>query len=260
MTRENRSMRYRGRRGARPNVASPPTMMTVSSTAKTRSSRSSTRAAVWRNRWSTVLTPRDPCYTRRHGCPSRLAARGGRIPRSALPALYPDAGGPVVRPHFPELGDDTLAFVHGDGTAGMKDAPRRRAQGARHLPFERDVLAGGFHGGIGDRHRGEESFRVRVERLRVERLAIGDLHDLPEVHDGHPVGDVTDDGQIVRDEEVGQVVLRLEVLQEVDDLRLDRDVQCRDRLVADDEGRLHGERAGDPHPLALAAGELVRIA
>ena len=53
---------------------------------------------------------------------------------------------------------------------------------------------------------------------------------------------------------------RLQVLQQVDDLRLDRDVQRRDRLVADDEVRVQRERAGDADPLALAAGELVRVA
>ena len=48
--------------------------------------------------------------------------------------------------------------------------------------------------------------------------------------------------------------------EQVDDLRLDRHVERRDRLVADDEPRLDRERARDADPLALAAGELVRIA
>ena len=53
---------------------------------------------------------------------------------------------------------------------------------------------------------------------------------------------------------------RLEALEQVDDLGLDRHVEGRDRLVADDQVRLDRERAGDPDALALAAGELVRIA
>ena len=48
--------------------------------------------------------------------------------------------------------------------------------------------------------------------------------------------------------------------EQIDDLRLDRDVERRDRLVADDQLRLAGQRAGDADALALAAGELVRIA
>ena len=53
---------------------------------------------------------------------------------------------------------------------------------------------------------------------------------------------------------------RLEVLEQVDDLRLDRHVERRDRLVADDEVGLERERAGDADALPLAARELVRIA
>src|SRR5438874_1775273 len=79
-------------------------------------------------------------------------------------------------------------------------------------------------GRVGERHRREERDRVGVERLVVERLSRGDLDHRPEVHDGDPVGDVADDGQVVRDEEVGQVELLLEPLEEVDDLGLDGDV------------------------------------
>ena len=44
------------------------------------------------------------------------------------------------------------------------------------------------------------------------------------------------------------------------DLRLDRGVEHRDRLVADQAIRLEDERGRDRDPLALTAGELVRVA
>ena len=62
------------------------------------------------------------------------------------------------------------------------------------------------------------------------------------------------------DEEHRQAEALAQVVQQVDDLRLDRDVERRDRLVGDDEARLDGERAGDADALPLPAGELVRIA
>ena len=66
--------------------------------------------------------------------------------------------------------------------------------------------------------------------------------------------------EVVRDEQVREAAVALEVLQQVDDLRLDGHVERRHRLVADDEARLDGERARDADALSLAAGELVRIA
>jgi hypothetical protein len=63
----------------------------------------------------------------------------------------------------------------------------------------------------------------------------------------------------VCDKQVGESELHLEVLEEVDDLGLDGDVECRDRLVTDDEIGVDGEGAGDADALALPAGEFVRI-
>ena len=72
--------------------------------------------------------------------------------------------------------------------------------------------------------------------------------------------DVADDAQVVGDEQVGQPHLALQLQQQVDDLRLDGDVQRRHRLVGDDQLRLQGQRPRDADALPLAARELVRIA
>src|SRR3712207_7733583 len=53
------------------------------------------------------------------------------------------------------------------------------------------------------------------------------------------------------------VPLPLEVVQQVEDLALDRHVQRADRLVAHDEVGVERQGAGDPDPLPLPAGELV---
>ncbi len=73
------------------------------------------------------------------------------------------------------------------------------------------------------------------------------------------VADLGDDREIVRDVEVRERVVALQVLQEIDDLRLHRDVERGHRLIADDEVGSDRECAGDADPLALAARELVRI-
>ena len=62
------------------------------------------------------------------------------------------------------------------------------------------------------------------------------------------------------DEEVGEAELLLKLLQQVDDLSLDRDVEGRHRFVGDDQLGAHGEGAGDADALTLAPGELMRVA
>src|SRR5207245_174761 len=69
---------------------------------------------------------------------------------------------------------------------------------------------------------------------------------------------VLDDRQIMADEEQCEAELPLQILQQVDDLRLDGDVERRDRLVADDQLGLRRKRPGNADALALAARNFVR--
>ena len=62
------------------------------------------------------------------------------------------------------------------------------------------------------------------------------------------------------DEEQSQLALLLQVGEHAQDLRLDRDVEHRHRLVADEALRLEHERRRDRDPLALPSGELMRVA
>ena len=91
-------------------------------------------------------------------------------------------------------------------------------------------------------------------------LADALLDDAPGLHHRHMVGDVLDDADVVGDEKVGQAELALQLFEQIEDLRLHADVQGRGRLVADDQLRLHRQRAGDGSALALAAAEFVREA
>ena len=61
------------------------------------------------------------------------------------------------------------------------------------------------------------------------------------------------------DQQHGHAEALLKVLQELQDLGLDGDVERRGRLVGDQQVRVVRECHGDHHPLALPAGELVRV-
>ena len=58
----------------------------------------------------------------------------------------------------------------------------------------------------------------------------------------------------MRDEQICQAEVALELGQQVDDLSSDTYVESRDRFVADDELRPQSQRAGDADALALASG------
>ena len=85
------------------------------------------------------------------------------------------------------------------------------------------------------------------------------LDDVAGVHDDDLVAGLGDDAEIVRDEQQRHAELASQPRQQLEDLRLDGDVERGGRLVGDEQRRAAGERHGDHHALAHAAGHLVRI-
>ena len=93
----------------------------------------------------------------------------------------------------------------------------------------------------------------------VDLVGGADLHDVPGVHDGHPVGDVGHHPEVVGDEDHRQVIFDPQVFEQLQDLGLDGDVQGGGGLVADQDLGVAGHRDGDDHPLAHPARKLVRV-
>ena len=91
--------------------------------------------------------------------------------------------------------------------ARMEPAARRRVDRRRHVADEHDPLPPVGEVRIGDRRGRQQRRRVRVAGAVVERLGVGDLDDLAEVHHRDAVADVPDDGQVVGDEDVGEAEL-----------------------------------------------------
>ena len=95
--------------------------------------------------------------------------------------------------------------------------------------------------------------------LAEDALDLALLDDLAVLHHADPVGDLAHDAEVVGDEQKRHAEPLLQILQQRDDLRLHGDVERGGRLVGDQEIGLVGERHGDHHALALAAGKLMRI-
>ncbi len=53
-----------------------------------------------------------------------------------------------------------------------------------------------------------------------------DFNDLAQIHHGHAVGDVAYHRKIVGDEDQGQIEFLLQISHEVENLRLNRHIEC----------------------------------
>ena len=116
---------------------------------------------------------------------------------------------------------------------------------------------------FGPSTRGSEPSSPRVygcSGLLNSSLDRRDLLDLAAVHHRHAIARLGDDGEVVGDEQDRGVLLPLLHLQhQVENLRLDRHVERRRRLVGDQQVGVQRERHGDHDALPLPPGELMRI-
>ncbi len=87
----------------------------------------------------------------------------------------------------------------------------------------------------------------------------GAFHHLAGIHDRDPVGHARNDAEVVGDQQQRQAEFALQRLQQAEDLRLHGDIERGGGFVGDQQFRLAHQRHRDHHPLAQAAGKLVRI-
>ena len=109
------------------------------------------------------------------------------------------------------------------------------------------------------RNGAQQAPRVLLRRCVEDLLDAGLLDHLAVLHHQHLVGHEAHHREVVADEDVGQAELVLQVLQQVEHLRLHRDVERAHRLVEHQHLGLQRQAARDRDALALAAGELVRV-
>ena len=98
-----------------------------------------------------------------------------------------------------------------------------------------------------------------MQRVVEQLSGIHDLDQVAQVHNADAVRNMADNSQVMRHKNVGKAQFFLQVSKQVDDLRLDGNVQGRNRLVADDQLRVARQRAGNTQALTLAAGHFMRV-
>ncbi len=144
------------------------------------------------------------------------------------------------------------------GTPGVEGAPRGKIRQICHLSTQTYLL--GRYIRIRVRDGCEQRCRIRVPGSPEEGFLSCQLNDLSGIHHGNSVRDVLNNAEIMGDEDIGEIELRLEILQQVKDLRLNRYIKGRNRLVCDNQLRSESKRSGNTNSLPLAAAKGIRIA
>ena len=144
------------------------------------------------------------------------------------------------------------ALVDLDALLQLRVAPRTRCERGGRVDCLAVTLSEVRHGG-------QQGLGVGMLRVGEDLEGGTGLDDHTVLHHGDVVGEVRDDTHVMGDQQDRAVQPVAQGAQQVEDLGLHRHVQCRGRLVGDQEGRVTGDRLRDHRALALSAGELVRI-
>src|SRR5438093_3320161 len=164
-------------------------------------------------------------------------------------------GGPLAAGDLTKRWLDLGAVFRRNRAARAEVTSRRRVRRTRNFTLEHRLLS--LDGWIRDRNDRDQRLGVRMPRGAQQLLGGRELHNLAEVHDGDPIAHLLDHRHVVGDEQVGEVEFVLEIFEQIQDLRLDRHVQGRDRLIGNDELRPKRQRPGNAETLPLAAAELM---
>jgi hypothetical protein len=106
-----------------------------------------------------------------------------------------------------------------------------------------------LHAGDG----GQQGLRVFMFRVIQDFLGSPGLDEASVFHHSDIVCQVLHHSKVVGDKQIGNAEISLQFLQQVQDLRLNGNIQCGSRLIGDNQFRLHGESAGDRQSLTLTA-------
>ncbi len=158
------------------------------------------------------------------------------------------AGHRMPLPTFAELG-------HRLRTARLCEWAAHAKHTARGWPVKATGLGPGLAPPLAAARGSQESPRVGMARPAEDSVAAAGLDDASTVHDRDTPAQVADDRKVVRDEEIADAALRLEVQEQVQDLALDGHIEGGDGLVTDDQVGLKGKRTSDTDTLQLAPRE-----
>ena len=150
------------------------------------------------------------------------------------------------------------AALEGEVAAVAERAARRQRLEVRRLAGDRAQLL--RRGLVEARHRAEQARGIGVLRVGEQRIEGRRVLDDPAgVHHEHALAEARDDAEVVGDQHGRHAGLAPQPAQQLEDLRLHRDVERGRRLVGDQQRRVAEQRDRDHHALAHAARELVGV-
>ena len=126
-----------------------------------------------------------------------------------------------VQLYFPDLEVEMEAKIlldtltSGIWTSGVETASAWRIHRTWHISFQNNTLSCPAQLWIRNRNCGKQGLRIWMDRMSVQLIALAQLNKRAKIHNTDSVGNMTDNGKIMGNEQISQPHLLLHVLQHV---------------------------------------------
>ena len=138
----------------------------------------------------------------------------------------------------------------------MKAAPGGKMSGCRYMAWDAvEAVVGLVEAG----QRSKEAFCIGMLRGPEQGADRGPLNNMAGVHDGHIVGHLGYDTEVVRDQENGHMGPGLDLAKQVENLGLNGHVEGGGGFVGNEEQWVTRQSHGDHGALAHPPRELMRV-
>ena len=191
-----------------------------------------------------------------------LEGYGSGIEASPEPLgqLSADLLGSMARDTAPvqltEFGELLAAPVLREGASRDERTPCIHLESGERAPWNRQEFRGPLPR-VGS--RSQESSRVGVHRLLMQRPGGALLHKEACIHHGDAIADRGGELEVVRNEQHGEAALASLFVQNGRRLGLRRNVERRRRFIGEDEARFGRHRGRDNDALKQSPGEIERM-
>ena len=160
--------------------------------------------------------------------------------------------------HLPHVGRLNAADGLGDRATCVKMASRWQFRRAGYITRQHYAVAFAFR--VSDRSSRQQCLCIRMMWRLEQSVRVREFYQAAQVHHSDASRDVTDHSEIVGDEQISDIQPLLQVLHQIHDLGLNRNIQSRHRLVSDDQLRRRRQGTRDRNALALSTRELEGMA
>ena len=98
-----------------------------------------------------------------------------------------------------------------------------------------------------------------MQRVVIQICSVSNFHNFSKVHNGNLMAYMAYNRKIVCNKDIGNAEFFLKPLKQINYLRLNGDIQSRDRLIADNQLGIAGKGARNTKALSLPTTHFMRV-